>query len=226
MLLRGSGFSTSRTQKSPPQPPSHCWSYVICWGSFSKGTRAELLTYFKLLQNTHHIVGRWGRGKVLPKMLKNHVWSSQLQTCESAAGQSPAVTVCPMLILALCSQQCSRASYASLALKCLDRSDVGLSPRDMVQYGHCPRNPIHGQLHVPLAVELHTGDNTVGSGRTKGLPGSALDRTSPLHLGRQGSPSPAVPARNCLQERLSNDGTALCRAPKGSAQHSSWGFAT
>lgn len=38
---QGSGFSISSTQKSPPQPPSHCWSYVICSGSFGKGTRVE-----------------------------------------------------------------------------------------------------------------------------------------------------------------------------------------
>lgn len=41
LLLRGSGFSISSTQKSPPQSPSHRWSYVICWGSFGKGTRVK-----------------------------------------------------------------------------------------------------------------------------------------------------------------------------------------
>lgn len=191
MLLRGSGFSISRTQKSPPQPPSHCWSYVICWGSFSKGTRAELLTYFKLLQNTHHIVGGWGRGKVLPKMLKNHVWSSQLQTCESAAGQSPVVTVCPMLILALCSQQCSRASYASLALKCLDRSDVGLSPRDMVQYWPLPQEPHPWAAPCALSSGTPHWGQHGGVGKDQGFPRQCLGPYFTSPLGQTGEPQPS-----------------------------------
>lgn len=113
---------------------------------------------------------------------------------------------------ALGSQQCSRASYASLALKHLDRRDDGLSPGDMVQHSHCPRNLIHGQLPVALAGTPHK-DNTVGSGSTEGFPGSALGSTSLPPSGRQGSPR-AVPARNCRQEPLSNDEAALCRAPR------------
>lgn len=157
-----------------------------------------LLTYFKLLQNTS-ITGRWGRGKVLPNLLWNHVWSTQLQTfwVSRSDPSRRCLWSYHTLSVPLPSQQRSRARLRSVGHKTPQQkwpwAEHELTTAAGAQRGTAaaPQSPILGQLHAPPAAELLTGATPWGDRQDKRFPRLCLGLYLAFWVGQAGRTAPA-----------------------------------